>query len=148
MGHVLFTEPERLIVSNAPGKSIIKLLLDTPYPALREAGLTEDEVQALEDDSEIAAIAVKAIQEAIAQRLSADETKVHLELVTSIIMDTSVLDHVLLDKRERNVLRREKLLTIGDLYSYGRSDLELVRGVGPVMIGHLDQIMAEWRINW
>ena len=63
------------------GKSIHDLLIlsETAYPALRVAGLTEGEEQALEDDPRLGVVAVNAIRQAIRLALEADEAAIRRE---------------------------------------------------------------------
>lgn len=144
MGHVLFIDKGSRPLGKSSGKSIHDLLIlgDTAYPALRVAGLTEGEEQALEDDPRLGVVAVNAIRQAIRLALEADEAAIRREK-----LDLNIYEEQLLEKREANVLRRHGIYTLGDLVMRTRHEVMWYRGIGGKAREHVDKLLADYGLQ-
>ncbi len=127
-------------MTRKPGKGMHALLAhaDTDYPALRAAGMTPEEEQALDDDPRLATVALEAIRRDIQRTIEIDEAVRRREALAK-----NIGEHNLLERRVVNLLRLRGIVVLGDLASRTRFDLGKYRDIGVNTLEDIDRILED-----
>lgn len=123
----------------ASPSNVIPLMNPRPFVrALQDAGLTIDDMMCVELDPAVAVATVQAIRDAVQASLNADEAATRRMLLEQPIKRCAALE-----TKQRNLLVRNGLETIGDLALRTEREVQVYSGVGPQFISTLEQLLAD-----